>query len=130
MTQLNPFSIPGHARLSEKYLIDLIREAFELKLNIWVTARSRVDEYCIPRQVLMAALLDFCDYTGYAAGNVCHRSQPDAIHAHRKVHETLMTDPVYGWRVRAVYEHLRAQNRIPKTMHKGGLVVGENNNYQ
>lgn len=122
---MNAYAIPGHVKLTEKYIIDLIREAFELKLNLWVTSKSRIDEYCIPRQVLMAALLDFCDYTTVAAGLACNKNHSTAIHSHRIVHETFMSDPIYGPRVRAVYEHLRQQNIIPQTEHKGGFEVKE-----
>jgi chromosomal replication initiation ATPase DnaA len=107
MEQMSAISRPGISIVDEKYIIDVVKEAFGLKLYTWVTTRSRVLEYRIPRQVLMACLLDFCQYSQQQASDVCFRDHATALYSHTQVHEVLMNDKVYGPIVNNIYKHLR-----------------------
>ena len=106
METMTAYARPGIA-ITEQYIKDLIKETFALKLYLWITIKSRVDEYCIPRQVLMSCLMDFLHYSESKAGEVCLRSRSDARHAHITINDTLMNDKVYGERVRLIYDHLK-----------------------
>lgn len=123
MNDMTIYSRPGISIITEQYLIDLVKESFGLKLYLWVTIKSRVDTYRIPRQVLMTCLMDFMDYTNAQAGAVCHRDHSTAFSARKVTHETLLHDKVYGPIVKVIFDHLKSIVSLERKKHTGGFRV-------
>jgi chromosomal replication initiation ATPase DnaA len=100
---MNPYTRPGLS-LTDKDIIEIINRVFGLKDSYWVISPSQKPVDAVPRHVLMACLKDFLDWVYESIGDYCERSKPQAYYAHRNVNQTLMNDPVYGKRVREVFQ--------------------------
>ena len=115
MSDMSPYSRPGISHVDEQLVIHSICQSFGLKGLDWMTLDNRKPENTIPRQLLMACLMDFLQYSQRKAGAVCLKDHCTAYYSHRMIHETLMNDPEFGGRVRQVYEGLKLfKNGAPK----------------
>jgi chromosomal replication initiation ATPase DnaA len=99
---MNVYTAPGISIFDEKSIIKLIKEAFGLKNEKWVT-NGGGQKSVIPRQVLMSCLVDFLGYSQKEAGYVCLQHHCTARHSHARVHDTLMNDREYGPIVKTIY---------------------------
>ena len=103
---MTAYSRPGcqfFGKLTDLYIVDQINQVFGLKDSSWVTAKTRKIEYRVPRQLLMACLIEHIGLPLRVAGEYCMRDHATAHHSHKIVTETLWNDKTYGDKIKMVY---------------------------
>ena len=110
-----PTEIRESSSLTERGVILNICAVFGLPNDKWIDSKSLKAKDVVPRQVLMTILVDRFKYSLADAGAYCGRSHCNALHAKKRVYETLMNDGEYGEKVRSVFNHCqKVKNLRPK----------------